>query len=1199
MKTATLPQLLSTALGVRFDGTIDGADPQASLPPTIPAEPMNEEQFTAAITGVFETARAARGQAPMSYACLVHIKVSDVLRTPDLPPLSTRVLTAISKQCVTTLLETLKTPVLPGWAVRTTPVGDTAEFLQRVALRHRDGQQVPSALLDAVLNAAGPDTIRLLLTSAVKMASAASPHDTLAQEPALAALFNMARGPPPLASAVGSLCRESATAIQTNPSLAGGTGNLLAVPSVLLPLLRVSALAPEMEQAMIRDAYGADPRAPRARDNISAMRSRSAETVQRYVQVLHDLLRAGLKLGGETRQHVLDWLVAMVRTSEMRLRVRDQTLAPPAARAIAEGHGPAINFARLLLLLAEPVLRNPDTVAASDLSVWVRTTRFECEDKRIEEARKAASEKEYAAVLNIMIAEQVDEEVARQLHQALQLSLAPAGPPMTLATEIFFTTLRGLHTCLLPALAGYEQLMQILHMQLNATAPNTPDHARRDLAILSAHDRWDMALFDLPLCEAVSNCYLAVAQWLARRVAADSTDAALDLLPDFIVKDLALWIGHMARISSPAIRPPAVPSASIRPLVELTCALLERPALVPGAIVTARLISMLRSLIEPARGEQASQATGRVYTGDGPLAMEVLGHPHAQARLGPALLRAYVAIDMVVGLDVDKEEFEKYGVKHDMARLLRRLWVDDAHRSAMVREAPTAAMRDFALSLLESLLFVSGGCFDVIRKIKVAETAGDPATSPEFEKNIHFARGSLSSTIDSLTMLSAMTSEPAIRAVFCSPRLARNTASLINHFLAKLAGPQRSDFTIAHTASVGFEPLTILVQVAILTTRLMVGEHASELLVALRDDVEYAPEIIATLVDTVSRSTSMLLTPADRVTLSELPQRITSAVRATSAPASALSPTTSTSAPAPGAAAAARGVVSAALEAEYESALRPLLVTTCSFRTGAKEPSVNDEDEDDDDDDAEAEYEHDFRAAIAQSTGAPAKARRLMKELQELPGNLPLHPNAAIFVRFDKTRPDIVRALISGPSGTPYEQGLFLFDIFCPDGYPEIAPLVKFLTTGQGRVRFNPNLYNDGKVCLSLLGTFHGGDATQKWDPAVSSLYQVLVSIQGMILVEQPIFNEPGTPGQGTPEGDRSSDRYNAPLRESTMKFAMLAMLRQPPHGFAEVVRRHFRINAGLVVATCQRWIAEAAPDAKPRMADTLALIQAELAKLT
>ena len=69
--------------------------------------------------------------------------------------------------------------------------------------------------------------------------------------------------------------------------------------------------------------------------------------------------------------------------------------------------------------------------------------------------------------------------------------------------------------------------------------------------------------------------------------------------------------------------------------------------------------------------------------------------------------------------------------------------------------------------------------------------------------------------------------------------------------------------------------------------------------------------------------------------------------------------------------------------------------------------------------------------------------------------------------------------------------------------------------------RFNPNLYADGKVCLSLLGTWHGGDATEKWDPTQSSLSQVLLSVQGMIFIPDPTFNEPGYEAiRGTQEGN-------------------------------------------------------------------------------
>lgn len=65
--------------------------------------------------------------------------------------------------------------------------------------------------------------------------------------------------------------------------------------------------------------------------------------------------------------------------------------------------------------------------------------------------------------------------------------------------------------------------------------------------------------------------------------------------------------------------------------------------------------------------------------------------------------------------------------------------------------------------------------------------------------------------------------------------------------------------------------------------------------------------------------------------------------------------------------------------------------------------------------------------------------------------------------------------MIAGPEGTPYANGLFEFDCFMPVEYPSTPPLVNLQTTGGGLVRFNPNLYNCGNVCLSLLGSkfFH------------------------------------------------------------------------------------------------------------------------------
>ena len=74
-----------------------------------------------------------------------------------------------------------------------------------------------------------------------------------------------------------------------------------------------------------------------------------------------------------------------------------------------------------------------------------------------------------------------------------------------------------------------------------------------------------------------------------------------------------------------------------------------------------------------------------------------------------------------------------------------------------------------------------------------------------------------------------------------------------------------------------------------------------------------------------------------------------------------------------------------------------------------------------------------------------------------------------------------MKVMIMGAAGTPYAHGAFVFDLFFPNNYPQSPPKCLLTTTGGGTVRFNPNLYNTGNVCLSLLGTWSGFQ-TETWD---------------------------------------------------------------------------------------------------------------------
>jgi len=143
-------------------------------------------------------------------------------------------------------------------------------------------------------------------------------------------------------------------------------------------------------------------------------------------------------------------------------------------------------------------------------------------------------------------------------------------------------------------------------------------------------------------------------------------------------------------------------------------------------------------------------------------------------------------------------------------------------------------------------------------------------------------------------------------------------------------------------------------------------------------------------------------------------------------------------------------------------------------------------------------------------------------------------PPPGMFVVPDREDMTKVHAMIIGPFDTPYEGGFFHFLLRCPPNYPINPPRVKLLTTGDNTVRFNPNFYRNGKVCLSILGTWSG----PSWSPALS-LSSLLISIQSM-MTDKPYHNEPGF------ETERCGGevrRYNLIIQHETLRVAVLGNL--------------------------------------------------------
>ncbi|XP_054163515.1 ubiquitin-conjugating enzyme E2 Z-like [Oppia nitens] len=188
---------------------------------------------------------------------------------------------------------------------------------------------------------------------------------------------------------------------------------------------------------------------------------------------------------------------------------------------------------------------------------------------------------------------------------------------------------------------------------------------------------------------------------------------------------------------------------------------------------------------------------------------------------------------------------------------------------------------------------------------------------------------------------------------------------------------------------------------------------------------------------------------------------------------------------------------------------------------------------------------------------------RIMKDLVEFYRET----SKQIFLVTEDTDITKIHAIILGPEGTPYESGYFYFLLTIPSDYPLKPPKVKFMTTGGNKVRFNPNLYSCGKVCLSILGTWSG----PKWT-AAQTLFTTLLSIQSL-MNEKPYHNEPGHEEKSNRKRHKSDvsqkvQNYNDVIAFETMRVAVIGMLdenstdtRNMPEMLKNIIVAHFKTN--------------------------------------
>ncbi|EAS31414.3 baculoviral IAP repeat-containing protein 6 (apollon) [Coccidioides immitis RS] len=215
---------------------------------------------------------------------------------------------------------------------------------------------------------------------------------------------------------------------------------------------------------------------------------------------------------------------------------------------------------------------------------------------------------------------------------------------------------------------------------------------------------------------------------------------------------------------------------------------------------------------------------------------------------------------------------------------------------------------------------------------------------------------------------------------------------------------------------------------------------------------------------------------------------------------------------------------------------------------------------------------HTFNTLASRMMYSPqGRIKRLMVELANMATSLPV----GIYVKASESRPDLMRCLIMGPPDSPYGYGLFDFDLLCKETYPQEPPIMACRTAQECRGQLNPNLHPDGKVCLSLLGTWKEGDAAAQWQPGKSTILSVLISIQAMIFTEDPFRNEPANTNRVGRRADREAQMTIQKIQPLTIEYGMLAWLekQQRLNGvWGDIVKAHFKLNKEKILTNINKW---------------------------
>jgi len=880
---------------------------------------------------------------------------------------------------------------------------------------------------------------------------------------------------------------------------------------------------------------------------------------------------------GRPQQVLLSWISKYLELNEILTTARPHDPLYFELISTCSSEGFLTNLAAVLMLFCKPLIDAPEKFVKQIPASYLR----------------------YSKIIDYGKHARVCESVQ---HIYIETEQAQRDGQFAFIPHIFFLTFEAIHVGFLPAFENYKNRLSALNQakasskdletQFGTGWASTPIGTRVKQQLVALYplvDGHEVQLGDPDILKSIMGYFSLAMQWMCKIISDNTLEHAASIysdMPEYFIKDTFDVLDFISRLKTKILA-----EAHLPVMFNFCITLLNRPDLIRSPLLRARmaiLLSTFQALYHQPKfkgnafqlkhqsyilNEEEKLAFGNVF---------LRADEQTTKKLITGLMRIYIDIGDVEGLDVDKDKMDKYSVRRDICDMLNKLWPTGDFKKVFLQTIKSANSSDqlssekFLSTVLSDSIMLLDDSLHRLYDIKslqeaMANTAewNSQDQKTKMEREAYYkgqersSKAFLQLATEILDFLINVSLEASL--MFQTPEMMQKLVSMLIYFLGKLCGPQMSKLKVKNPEKYGFDPKQLLGKIAKILAHFAESPEMSKKMGA---DLDYDPLVMDKACQILSRI--KVLDPQLEAKFQNFVKN-TNQLKPAAAPAQADWQFPTIEIP--------NQEQNTTLEKEYVD-IQSLRIFD-SFNMTREEGLFN---------------HHYNDNIIANATSAPQRTQQLRKECRQLTTQLPISRGSSVFVRTHTDRIDVMKAIITGPQGTPYGFGAFLFDIFFPADYPRNPPLVNLETTGHGTVRFNPNLYTDGKVCLSLLGTWHG-DENSKWKPLKSNLCQVLISIQGLILVQEPYYNEPSYEAQrGTKEGDEASAKYNEQLQYNNIRYAMVEQIKNPSAGFEDVIHNHFYLQKDAIMLECKSWY-EAATD-KPKMLKAIQQLQEELLKL-